>query len=322
MDRPRALIGAVGAFARRYLPDDGPVCVALSGGPDSLALTAASVRAGLTVEALVVDHELQSGSAEVASTAAAAAESLGAQARVLTVVVGSDGGLEAAARSARYEALEAARGDRPVLLGHTLDDQAETVLLGLARGSGPASLSGMREWRPPWGRPLLGLRRADTVAACAQWGLSPVDDPHNADPRFTRVRVRTEVLPLMEDVLGGGVAQALSRTADMLAADSEVLDELSSELLDRARGPEGLAVAELAAVPEALRTRALRRWLRDDDEVGELSSRVVAAVDALVVDWRGQGPVAVGGDRRTRRVVARRRGLLVLANVGRVRPRA
>jgi tRNA(Ile)-lysidine synthase len=317
VDRPGALIGAVRAFARRYLPDDGPVCVALSGGPDSLALTSAAVRAGLSVEALVVDHGLQSGSAAVASTAAATAESLGAQARVLTVVVGSDGGLEAAARSARYEALAAAREDRPVLLGHTLDDQAETVLLGLARGSGPASLSGMREWRPPWGRPLLGLRRADTVAACAAWGLSPVDDPHNSDPRFTRVRVRTEVLPLMEDVLGGGVAQALARTADMLAADSDVLEELSSELLDRARGPEGLSVAELAVVPEALRTRALRRWLRDDDEVGELSSRVVAAVEALVVDWRGQGPVAVGGDRRTRRVVARRGDLLEIDSTDR-----
>lgn len=317
MDRPGALIGAVGAFARRYLSDDGPVCVALSGGPDSLALTAAAVRAGLTVEALVVDHGLQSGSAQVASNAASAAESLGAAARVLTVIVGSDGGLEAAARSARYEALEAARGDRPVLLGHTLDDQAETVLLGLARGSGPASLSGMAEWRPPWGRPLLGLRRADTVAACAQWGLSPVDDPHNSDPRFTRVRVRTEVLPLMEDVLGGGVAQALARTADLLAADSEVLEELSSGLLELARKPEGLVVAELADAPAALRTRALRRWLRDGDGVGELSSRVVAAVDALVVDWHGQGPVAVGGDLRTRRVVVRREGLLVVASVPR-----
>ncbi|GAA3033693.1 tRNA lysidine(34) synthetase TilS [Gordonia defluvii] len=315
MDRPGALIGAVRSFAQRHFVGRD-ACVALSGGPDSLALTAAAVRAGLDVEALIVDHGLQPQSARVAATAALAAEVLGARARVLPVVVGTAGGLEAAARSARYAALDLARDGRPVLLGHTLDDQAETVLLGLARGSGPASLSGMRGWRPPWGRPLLALRRSDTVAACAQWGLAPVDDPHNGDPRFTRVRVRTQVLPLMDDVLGGGVAEALARTADLLDADNRLLDALSAGLAAEAAVGDGLAVDPLVAAPEALRSRVLRRWLSAVID-GELpaapvrppragpAQRVVAAVDALVTDWHGQGPVAVGGDPVVRLIVER-----------------
>ncbi|QKT08552.1 tRNA lysidine(34) synthetase TilS [Gordonia sp. X0973] len=313
MDLPRALIGAVRAFADEWLDGRRDVCVALSGGPDSLALTAAAVHAGFEVSALVVDHGLREQSARVADGAAAAARSLGADARVLPVLVGADGGLEAAARAARYEALDSARDGRPVLLGHTLDDQAETVLLGLGRGSGPASLSGMRPWRAPWGRPLLGMRRADTVGACEQWGLAPAHDPHNDDPRFTRVRVRSEVLPLLEEVLGGGVAPALARTADLLAADDELLSTLAGELAAAAGASESaaaagagdrLCVAPLVAAPAALRTRVLRRWLLDGGAT-EPSSRVVAAVDALVTDWRGRGPVAVGGDLAARLVVER-----------------
>ncbi len=304
MDSARALSAAVGEFAGSHLDGARRVCVALSGGPDSLALTAAAVRAGLDVTALVVDHGLQPGSDRVAVGAAAAARGLGARARVLPVTVGTDGGREAAARAARYEALEQGRDGMPVLLGHTLDDQAETVLLGLARGSGPASLSGMRAWREPWGRPLLALRRADTAAACAHWGLDPVVDPHNADPRFTRVRVRTEVLPLLEDVLGGGVAPALARTAGLLDADDRLLDEMAGELATAALRPDGLAAAPLAAAPGALRSRALRRWLL---AVGatEPTARVVDAVDALITDWHGQGPVAIGGDRASRLSVGR-----------------
>ncbi|WP_161928577.1 tRNA lysidine(34) synthetase TilS [Gordonia crocea] len=301
MRGPGALLGAVRAFAGSHLTGR-EVCVALSGGPDSLALTAAAVRSDLAVEALIVDHGLQPQSARVAADAAAAAESLGARATVVSVVVGDDGGVEAAARSARYAALDSARSGRPVLVGHTLDDQAETVLLGLARGSGPASLSGMRAWREPWGRPLLGLRRADTVAACAQWGLAPARDPHNDDPRFTRVRVRAEVLPLLEEVLGGGVAPALARTADLLAADNELLDELADELAVACARAGALVVEPLARAPQALRTRVLHRWL---GEIGGPNHAVVAAVDALVTRWRGQGPVAVGGDEDSRLVVER-----------------
>ncbi|HEY0637582.1 MAG TPA: tRNA lysidine(34) synthetase TilS, partial [Pseudonocardiaceae bacterium] len=195
------------------------VAVACSGGADSLALAEAAVRHGAEVHGLVVDHGLQAGSASVAARAAEQLTALGcAKAAVLTVPVDATANIEAAAREARYRALDAARPDAAalVLLGHTLDDQAETVLLGLGRGSGARSLAGMRELDPPWGRPLLGVRRADTVAACAELGLRPWQDPHNADPRFRRVRLRAEVLPLLEDVLAGGVAPALARTAAQL----------------------------------------------------------------------------------------------------------
>ncbi|WP_234353846.1 tRNA lysidine(34) synthetase TilS [Gordonia iterans] len=335
----QALIGAVRGFAQRHLspravsslepgsslePRRKPlesgsplehrrkaVCVALSGGADSLALTAAAVRAGLAVTALVVDHGLQEGSAAVAAAAAECARGLGARAQVLTVEVDGPGGLEAAARAARYAALDSARDGRPVLLGHTLDDQAETVLLGLGRGSGARSLAGMAAWSDPWGRPLLGIRRAQTHRACADWGLSVWDDPHNSDPRFTRVRLRHEVLPLLDDVLGGGVPEALGRTADQLRADAEALESFAAELLARARTAGGISVRELAGAPTAVRTRALRSWLTESGAV-EPSARLVAQIDALVSDWRGQGPVAIGGDDAARLVVTRRAAMLTV----------
>ncbi|GAA4682646.1 tRNA lysidine(34) synthetase TilS [Gordonia humi] len=299
----RALIAAVRTFAAHHL-DTADVCVALSGGADSLALTAASLRAGLTVHAIVVDHRLQDGSADVAETAAGQARGLGATAEVVAVTVDGDGGMEAAARDARYAALDAARRGRPVLLGHTLDDQAETVLLGLGRGSGARSLCGMRPWARPWGRPLLSVRREQTRAACTGWGLRPWDDPHNDDPRYTRVRVRGEVMPLLEDVLAGGVAHALARTASQLTDDADALDAIAAQVLATA-SDDGLAVEPLLAVPAAIRTRVVRAWLVSLG-VRAPSHRVVSAVDALVADWRGQGPIAVGGDSATRFAVVRR----------------
>ena len=323
MDRPGALIGALSRFAAAHLgARDAPVCVALSGGADSLALTAAAVRAGLAVTALIVDHGLQPDSARVAARAADQARGLGAAAAVVPVAVGRSGGPEAAARTARYAALERHRDGRPVLLGHTLDDQAETVLLGLGRGSGARSLAGMRPWSSPWGRPFLQVRRAQTRAACREWGLAPWDDPHNDDPRFTRVRLRREVLPLLDDVLGGGVAEALARTADQLRADTDLLDGQAAELLARARtgavpdapvlDAPGLDVAVLAAAPDALRTRALRSWLHESGAT-EPGARMVTAVDELVVRWHGQGPVAIGGDAAARLVAVRDGGLLTTA---------
>ena len=180
---------AVAQFAAAHLGDGGPWCVALSGGADSLALTA--VAAGLRrTTALIVDHGLQAESATVAERAHTQALDLGCvAAQVIRVEVGRDGGPEAAARRARYAALDDHRAGAPVLLAHTLDDQAETVLLGLGRGSGPRSIAGMRSFESPWGRPLLGVRRATTVAACAELGLAPWHDPHNDDRRFTRVRL-------------------------------------------------------------------------------------------------------------------------------------
>ncbi|MDQ2883853.1 MAG: tRNA lysidine(34) synthetase TilS [Actinomycetota bacterium] len=303
------------------------VAVACSGGADSLALAAATVhcagRLGLAVHGLVVDHQLQPGSARVAQTAAQALHRLGATAvRVLQTTVDGPGGPEAAARRARYAALrEAAPTGALVLLGHTLDDQAETVLLGLGRGSGPRSVAGMRELDPPWGRPLLGVRRTVTVAACAALGLLPWADPHNAEPRFRRVRLRTEVLPLLEDVLAGGVAQALARTAKQLQEDLDVLDGQALALLAAAlRVPEsnpdpypdresagvadpgvadpgaaGLDVAALAQHPAALRRRVLRRWLLDAGVI-ELTDAHLRAADDLIGRWSGQGALRLPGD--------------------------
>ncbi|MGZ8177205.1 tRNA lysidine(34) synthetase TilS [Williamsia sp. SKLECPSW1] len=288
---------AVGALVeRRGLGDQ--VCVALSGGPDSTALLVGARHAGLTVTALVVDHGLQPGSAEVAAAAARAATDLGATATVLPVTVDDVGGPEGAARRARRAALDGARDGLPVMLGHTLDDQAETVLLGLARGSGPRSIAGMVAWDDPWARPLLNVRRATTVAACAEAGLTPWLDPHNADPRFLRSRLRSQVLPVMEEVLGDAVAPALARTADLLRDDLEALDLLAAQAMAAAVEHGALRRAQVTGLPRALRRRVVRRWLLDGGAT-EPTARVIAAVDGLLDD-DAHGTVAVGGDMDTR----------------------
>ncbi len=202
-----------------------------------------------------------------------------------------------------------------MLLAHTLDDQAETVLLGLGRGSGARSIAGMRAADPPWYRPLLGVRRTLTHAVCAELGTHRLGDPHNSDRRFTRVRLRSEVLPLLEDVLGGGVAEALARTAAALREDTDALDALAEHALAAARSDgDALAVAALEPLPAAVRRRVIRAWLLAGGASG-LSDKQIRAVDALVTAWRGQGGVAVGSDLRHRRLfagAARRRAGAVL----------
>jgi tRNA(Ile)-lysidine synthase len=303
-DRPHPAVSTVRAAVRRFLvthQSANAVAVACSGGVDSLALAAATVhcagRLDLTVHGLVVDHQLQPGSAGAAQAAAQVLGQLGCAAvRVLQVVVDGPGGPEAAARRSRYAALRAAApAGALILLGHTLDDQAETVLLGLGRGSGPRSIAGMRELDPPWGRPLLGVRRAVTVAACDALGLCPWADPHNSDPRFRRVRLRTEALPLLEDVLAGGVAEALARTARQLQEDLDLLDEQADALLEPA-APDlaTLDVTALAQHPAALRRRVLRRWLLGAG-VAELTDGHLHAVDDLIGQWSGQGAVRLPG---------------------------
>lgn len=280
--------------------------MALSGGPDSLALTAVAARLRPT-RALIVDHGLQAGSAQVAQAAHGQALELGCvDAQVIPVVVGVAGGPEAAARTARYAALADARGADPVLLGHTLDDQAETVLLGLARGSGARSMAGMRPHDPPWCRPLLGVRRALARDACAELGLTPWLDPHNSDVRFTRARLRSEVLPLLEDVLGGGVAEALARTATALRENTELIDALAQQALPGATAGVGLDVAALAELSGPVRREVIRVWLLAGGGRG-LTDLQIRAVDRLVTDWRGQGGVAVGSDLRGERLFAIRR---------------
>lgn len=320
VERPEAGPAAlrVRAAVRDFLADpdverhlrSGIVGVAVSGGADSLALADATAhvagKLGLRSVALVVDHGLQAGSAEVAAQAAGTATDLGvSSARVLTVQVEGPGGPEAAARRARYAALRAAlpSEDALILLGHTLDDQAETVLLGLGRGSGPRSVAGMRPLDPPWGRPLLGVSGEVTRQACREFGARPWADPHNADPRFQRVRLRTEVLPLLEDVLQGGVAAALARTAAQVREDLEAWDVLAADLLGRAvseaseptaKSPD-LQVTVLEPAPPALRRRALRRWLLDAG-ARDLTEGHLRSVDALIGRWRGQGGVWLPGN--------------------------
>jgi len=310
-DRPRLTPARadVRRAVRGVLADEAPgalVLVALSGGPDSLALAAATAfeapRAGLRAGAVVVDHGLQPGSADVAERAAGQARGLGLDpVLVRRVTVDGAGGPEAAARSARYAALdEAARasGAGSVLLGHTLDDQAETVLLGLARGSGAGSLQGMAVRSGRWVRPLLAVRRATTVAACADEGLDPWTDPHNADPAFARVRVRERVLPVLERELGPGVAEALARTADALREDDEALDrfadEVAEELADHAEAGISLDVRGLAVNPPALRQRLVRLAVHGEFGV-TLTRAQTLEVTRLVTDWHGQGAVHLPG---------------------------
>lgn len=308
--RPRLspAVADVRRAVRAVLPSEGLVLVALSGGPDSLALLAAAAfEAPGRVGAVIVDHQLQAGSDAVAERAAQQAESLGSVlTRVVRVTVAGTGGPEASARAARYDALSsvaAEAGAVAVLLGHTLDDQAETVLLGLARGSGSASLQGMAPVTGPYRRPLLGIRRSTTVRACADQDLEPWDDPHNDDPAYTRVRVRRNVLPVLEAELGPGVAEALARTAEQLREDSDALesfaDEVAEDLAEHIDAGIALPVAALAANPPALRQRLIRFVVSSEFGVS-LSRTHTLEIARLVTDWRGQIGVDVPGVRVTR----------------------
>jgi tRNA(Ile)-lysidine synthase len=298
-----AVRNAVRASLAGLAPGD-LVLAACSGGPDSLALAAAlaftAPRAGLRAGAVTIDHGLQDGSAARAAEVAATLRGLGLDpVHAIAVTVDGGGGPEAAARTARYAALEAAAaglGAAAVLLGHTLDDQAETVLLGLARGSGARSLAGMAPRRGIFLRPLLGVRRQATADACAALGLSPWADPHNADRRFARVRVRLDALPALEAALGPGVAEALARTAGQLRDDAEVLEQIVAN-------ERTVAAASLAGLPGALRTRVLRSAaLAAGCPAGALTSAHVTRLEELVTNWHGQRWIDLpGGVRATRR---------------------
>jgi tRNA(Ile)-lysidine synthase len=277
------------------------VLAACSGGADSLALAAAlaheAPRHGLRAGGVTVDHGLQPGSAQRARRVTAALAGLGLD-PVCSVPVEiaagpGRGGPEAAARDARYRALDevASRtGARAILLGHSRDDQAETVLLGLARGSGARSLCGMPARRGHYRRPLLGVGRATLRAACEVLGLQPWDDPHNADPAFARARARHQALPALEAAFGPGVALALARTAGQLRADAEALDELAASQAPLMRDPDGAWLAgPLRAAPTAIRTRVLRMAaIEAGCPPGKLTARHVDGLDALVTRWHGQ----------------------------------
>lgn len=304
------------------LPHDTTVLVACSGGADSLALAAATAfeapKLGLRAGAVIVDHGLQKNSAAVAATAADQCRSLGLDpVQVREVEVGGEGGPEGAARTARYDALRDAAnevGADVVLLAHTRDDQAETVLLGLARGSGARSLAGMAPMSGLLRRPFLEVSRATTAAACVASGFRPWHDPHNDDMAYTRVRVRHEVLPVLEEALGPGVTEALARTAGLLRADADALDVLAADLAETAVRRTGDEVAGdlgmLEAAPAAIRTRVLRQAaLEAGCRATDLTAGHIAAVDALVTDWRGQRWIDLPQGVRA----VRRGGFLVLA---------
>lgn len=308
-------VAAVRRGVRRALADVEPgvtVVVACSGGADSMALLAAAVfegrKAGWRVAGATIDHGLQDASAELATRVVGQMAVLGADetfsARVH--VEGAGMGPEAAAREARYAVLEeiAQRLDAPVvLLGHTRDDQAETVLMGLTRGSGGRSLAGMRRGFGRYRRPLLDVSRADTVASCRAEGIDFWSDPHNDDPAYTRSRIRTRVLPLLEQELGPGVAETLARTADQLRLDMEHLDDEADALLAQASGPEGLDLSVLAGAPAPIRRRVLRQAaLAAGAPASELFHDHVLAMEALVTDWHGQKWIDLPGPLRLRRL--------------------
>ena len=316
--RPGRLAPVVGT-ARKMLQDalaaagyPDRVLVACSGGPDSLALAAVAAYFGrrghvdghpVSVGAVVVDHQLQPGSAAVAATTARTLDELGlSPVTIRTVDVASSGaGPEAAARDARHAALEAAAdeaGAAAILLGHTLDDQAEQVLLGLARGSGTRSLAGMRPARGRLLRPFLGLRRADTLEICRVEDLEPWHDPSNTDPVYARSRTRVEVLPLLEDKLGPGVAESLARTAAILQLDADYLEDVANDTFERLRQQTGeeisLPEAGLRDLAPAVRFRVIAKAAAAVGGQQPSYQRLLAA-EALLRRQGSAGPVELPG---------------------------
>ena len=310
MSGPDPAVAATRLAVRQHLADlpaGATVLVACSGGPDSVALAAALAfegdRAGIRAGAVIVDHRIQPGSDDVARVAEALCREMGLDpVEVVQADVRQTGaGLEADARSARYAAIEAA-ADRlhasAILVGHTRDDQAEQVLLGLSRGSGARSLSGMPVRRDRYIRPLLALPRATTLAACAAYGIEPWSDPHNSDDSFRRVRARG-LLATLETELGPGFAAALARSADLLREDADYLETLAIRAraqLPEGAGDPGVDLDALAALPRAIRTRVWRLLAAEAAAaLADVSAAHVESLDALLTSWHGQGPLHVPG---------------------------
>ena len=296
---------AVVEWAQEAKPQES-IAVGLSGGADSLALTAALVAEGFEVQALCVDHGLQPGSAEQAGKAAGQAESLGARAEVLKVEVADRGSLEAAARLARYQAFAGATR-LPVAVAHTADDQAETLLLGALRGKvagmlPAAEIEGVRVVRP-----LLQVRRAQTLAACEELGLAVWHDPQNRDTSFRRVALRREIIPQLSQLIGGDAVPALAQAAgDAALDDAALLNAALSKaaLSNAAPGSEGLDAAELAALSEPVRRRILAAWLHEQG--AEVTREVLRGVGKLCTNWHGQGGVAVAPSLKEQKIMGQR----------------
>jgi len=288
------------------------VCVAVSGGTDSLALAYAlsleAPKLAIQLHAVTVDHQLQSGSAAQAATVVVQMKSLGIETTVAKVSVEITEGLEASARKARYAALDSV-GETlnavAIFLGHTRDDQAESVLLGLARGSGTRSLSGMAPHHGKYIRPLLAITREQTEKLCNELSLDAWQDPHNKDAEFARVRVRTVAIPTLEKTIGPGISEALARSAELLRHDADALDAWAKreiEHLDLA----DLECEHLAYLPRAIRSRIIRTAIyAAGAPSGSISAEHVAAVEALIMDWSGQGPSHLPGGVKVERFSGR-----------------
>ena len=289
------------------------ILVAVSGGADSLALAYAlsleAPKLAVRVEGVTVDHQLQSQSSVQAEKVVAALSKMGIEkTHVIKVDVEVTDGVEASARRARYAALDACAektGAVSVFLGHTRDDQSESVLLGLARGSGARSLSAMAMRNGKYVRPLLGITREETLGACAEAQLDPWDDPHNADKTFTRVRVRHDVIPNLEKNLGPGISAALARTASLLRDDADALDQLAEQEF-AAHDALSLDISRLEKLPKAIRTRVLRMAIyAAGAPAGSLSADHIAPIEALITEWSGQGPSDLPGGVRVSRISGR-----------------
>lgn len=289
------------------------VLVAVSGGADSLALANVvlleSKALAIRPLAVTIDHQLQNSSAAQAEKVARQLTEMGYEKVFIEkVIVTTEAGLEAGARSARYKALsECAEKTNAVkiFLGHTRDDQAETVLLGLSRGSGARSLSGMAQVNGKYVRPFLSITRQETEQACKDLGLEFWNDPHNFDTEFTRVKIRREILPLMESKLGPGISAALARSASLLRDDADALDDLAATEISHLNLAD-IDCDYLAALPRAIRTRILRSAVYAcGAPEGSISADHVAAIEALVTSWRGQGALALPGGVKVERISGR-----------------
>lgn len=292
---------AVRADMRQLTPGD-LILVACSGGADSMALAIAALEVApefaIRVGVVVIDHQLQHGSGEVSQNVVSQLSARGANPALLVRVdVDGEGGLEASARTARYHALDQVRADNDaaaVYLGHTASDQAETVLLGLARGSGTRSLSGMTDVVAHYRRPLLSLTRHQVREEVLAAVVEIWDDPHNEDPRFTRSRVRARVMPLLEAELGPGVEAALVRSARLLRDDADALDGFAHDAYAKTVVNGEIDIAQLMSHARALRTRVIKEWIRQL-QLPPATADHIDAVEALASQWKGQGGVALPG---------------------------
>jgi tRNA(Ile)-lysidine synthase len=279
-----------------------PVLFGCSGGTDSMALAVALFMESLNTKVIpiVIDHGLQEGSAQITSQTIDRLKQIGfTQVESARAQVTMTDGLEASARRARYQLFNQfieTYQPKYFLLAHTLNDQAENVLLGLARGSGARSLSGMAVKNNIFVRPLLKISRELTTAACSEARIEIWSDPHNEDLRFTRVRVRKNLLPIIEDNLGPGITEALVRSADLLRDDADALDGFAAEYFNQA-DPFNLEVKELERLPKAITTRVLRLAIyKAGAPAGSLSAEHIAAAQALISDWHGQKEVSLPGN--------------------------